>query len=106
MSLVSQGIVADVQAQRRALIDRFVAADALSPQCTLALSTESLSSDEQSLLEDFVARGTVVAFRGEYYLGSDAVARDVHKSTARAFIGTVVLIVLVGAMVWYVSARS
>lgn len=106
MSVVSQGILADVRAERRALVGRFVAADALSPQCTLALSQESLSADEQSLLEGFIARGTVVAFRGEYYLDLDALSRESYRSSAPIIVGVLLLIGIVGTMLWYLgSAR-
>jgi hypothetical protein len=104
MSVVSQGILADVRAERRAIVDRFVAADALSPQRTLAVSQESLSADEQSLLEGFIARGTVVEFRGEYYLDLDALARETYKSSVPAIIGVVLLIGIVGTMLWYLRS--
>lgn len=105
MSVVSQWISADVRAERRAIIDRFIAADALSPQRTLALPTESLSTDEVSLLQDFIARGVVVEFRGEYHLDSDALARMRRGPTIEAVIGIVAVIAVVGAMVWYASAN-
>jgi hypothetical protein len=100
MSVITQGVLADVRATRRALIMRFVDADATSPQCTIALSPESLSADAASLLEDYVARGVVIEHRGEYYLDSDALARETPNTSMRAIVGVVLLLAALAVLLF------
>ena len=101
---MSQVILADARATRRALIERLVAAEAVSPDRAMVLS--ALSFDEQSLLENFIRRGVVVAFRDGYYLDSDALARTTRGATTRAVIGTALLVGVLVSVVWYLSGLT
>jgi hypothetical protein len=101
MSVVSQGIVADVRAMRQALLQRFVVVGATSPDRTLALLPEALTPDELSLFEDFVERGLIVECRGEHYLDQDALEQETSSTPWRMILGILALVGAVGAMVWF-----
>lgn len=101
MTIPAQVFREDVRLMRQALVERFLAAGATSPQSTLEIPPESLSSDQNSLLADFVRRGIVEEYRGAYYLNEDAYAREARRGSWRLYVGLTLLGGIVGAMLWY-----
>ena len=105
MSVVSAGILADVREARRAVLDRLRAAGADGPDNPLVLPRDTLSPDQQSLLDDMVRRGLVVEHRGGYYLDEQAIAAADGSSTLDLLLAVITGLAVVVGGAWFISTR-
>jgi hypothetical protein len=101
MTIFIQPYRQEVRDLRQGLIARLLDAGATSPQSALEIPADALSSDQRSLLADFVRRGIVEEFREKYYLNTDAYARSERSGVRRLYVGLVLLAGIIAAMLWF-----